>query len=748
MNITKVSIDNCTGCCLCQNVCSVNAITMRENQEGFIYPFIDSSKCVECGNCLRYCPVENPEYHNDQYPVCHAINATDEIRKNAASGGIFSAFAELLINDGGVAYGAAYNEDFSVAFKMADNLQELTKLKGSKYVQSKADNVYSDIKQSLSMGKSVLFGGCPCQVAALYKYLDRCDITNLYTMDIICHGVPSPKVLQKYLKENYAGKKIKKIDFRDKTVYGWSTEINIYFEDGMVYRRLHTEDSFYKAFLPCICLRKSCSNCIFSRLPRQADLTIGDFWGIEHFDKSINDHKGTSAVLVNNKKGREIIEKCSEFWEKDIITPIEEATRINKTIMHPFHAHPARRRFFENLDRYSLDILVEKCQTHHYDIGIVGLWYGLNYGSILTYYALYKVVNQMGFDALMINKPNELWNEKYIDRNSIANRFIYENCYVSNVRRNKRDWEDLNNHCDTFIVGSDVVWNYKICGLQSHQFFFLDFVDDSKKKIAMASSFGSGYDAPEDERILDKYYINKFDYIGVREEDGVRLCKEYFGVNADQVIDPVFICDKTVYYELADKLNYRTDYSFISAYILGPDIIKYNILKKISEIQNCEMKIIENPNIPGVFKQKLGVEALHTPSVEEWLYYIKNCEFFVGDSFHGLCFALIFNKPFLITVNSNVSGLQRFSTLLKMIGLENRLFFTDKDDIQKIEEIISQPIDYSIVNRIIDNHAKDSYEWLLNAIKSEKRYNTTAYDVLIKKLEKKINIIEDNLKLT
>lgn len=508
MNIKKVSIDNCTGCCLCQNVCPTNAISMRENQEGFIYPFVESSKCVECGKCLRYCPVENPEYNNDENPVCHAINATNEIRKNAASGGVFSAFAELLLNNGGVIYGAAYNDDFSVEFKKAENLQELAKLKGSKYIQSKADNVYSNVKNSLSAGKRVLFGGCPCQVAALYKYLDNSDITNLYTMDIVCHGVPSPKVLQKYLKENFAGKKIRKLDFRDKSVYGWSSGINVYFEDGTVYRRLHTEDSFYKAFLPCICLRKSCANCKFSRLPRQADLTIGDFWGIEHFDKSLNDHKGTSVVLVNNKKGREIIEKCVQFWDKDIITPIEEATRINKTIMQPFHAHPARRRFFENLDRYSLDILVEKCQTHHYDIGIVGLWYGLNYGSILTYYALYKVVNQMGFDALMINKPNELWNERYIDRNSIANRFIYENCYVSNVRRNKRDWEDLNNHCDTFIVGSDVVWNYKICGLQSHQFFFLDFVDDSKKKIAMASSFGSGYDAPEDERILDKYYIN------------------------------------------------------------------------------------------------------------------------------------------------------------------------------------------------------------------------------------------------
>lgn len=111
--------------------------------------------------------------------------------------------------------------------------------------------------------------------------------------------------------------------------------------------------------------------------------------------------------------------------------------RINKTIAHPFHAHPARRRFFENLDRYSLDILVQKCQTHHYDIGIVGLWYGLNYGSILTYYALYQVVNEMGFDALMVNKPKELWSDRYTDRNTIANKFIYENCYVSNVRKIK-----------------------------------------------------------------------------------------------------------------------------------------------------------------------------------------------------------------------------------------------------------------------------------------------------------------------
>ena len=131
MNITKVSTENCTACCLCQNVCPTNAISMRENQEGFLYPHIDFSKCVECGKCLQYCPVENPEYHNEKNPVCHAINANDEIRKSAASGGIFSAFAELLIRNGGIVYGAAYNDDFSVEFKSAENLKELEALKGS-----------------------------------------------------------------------------------------------------------------------------------------------------------------------------------------------------------------------------------------------------------------------------------------------------------------------------------------------------------------------------------------------------------------------------------------------------------------------------------------------------------------------------------------------------------------------------------------------------------------------------------------
>ena len=214
-------------------------------------------------------------------------------------------------------------------------------------------------------------------------------------------------------------------------------------------------------------------------------------------------------------------------------------------------------------------------------------------------------------------------------------------------------------------------------------------------------------------------------------------------MKADQVLDPVFLCDKGYYDQLADKVSTESTNRYVSAYILGPDMVKYGLIKEISKNLECEMKIIENPNIPGNFKQKIGIEVMRTPSVEEWLYYIKNCEFYVGDSFHGLCFAIIFNKQFLIAVNSNVDGLQRFTTLLKMVGLEDRLFFTDKDDVRDIDKKKHHPIDYSIVNRIIKNYAKDSYEWLFNAIKSEKKYEANAYDILLMRLEQKISKLEE-----
>ena len=223
------------------------------------------------------------------------------------------------------------------------------------------------------------------------------------------------------------------------------------------------------------------------------------------------------------------------------------------------------------MDVLSIDRLTEHALNHKYDIGIAGLWYGLNYGSILTYYALYKVVNQLGYDAIFLDKPDCLWNEKYNSADSIAQKFIRKRCNVTGKKASKEDWRSLNNNCDTFMVGSDVIWNYEICGKESGEFFFLDFINNGKKKIAYASSFGSGYDAPEDVRRRVGYYLRKFDAVSVREFEAQEICKKKFGVVADRVLDAVFLCNRQEFIDLAEASQVNEKSDFIASYILGPE---------------------------------------------------------------------------------------------------------------------------------------------------------------------------------
>lgn len=706
----------CTGCCACENICPVNAIAMQEDREGFIFPVVDTEKCINCGKCTQKCPVLSPRYKNTDNPECRAIWAKDEIRMKAASGGVFTAFAEVLIKRGGVACGAAYNDDLTVSHKFAEDLSGLEALKSSKYVQSNAGMSYRQVENYLKEGREVLFGGCPCQVAGLYAYLGNKKYDNLYTMDLICHGVPSPKVLRIYLNSHFKDKHINYIDFRAKEYYGWSTEMTITFDDGTIYRDTHDKDTFYRAFLPCMSLRKSCSSCPFSRLPRQGDLSIGDFWGIARYKKALNDKKGTSLVLVNNSKGYKILNECQELWTVNEVVPIAEGLRINKTIEHPFKPHPARKRFFDGLGKYDFDKLVDDCLKHHYDVGIVGLWYGLNYGSVLTYFALNRVLTDLGNQCLMINKPAKLWDKRFEDRNTIANKFIYRYCNVANIRRDDKDLKELNDHCDTFVLGSDVVWNYGICGKQAGHFFFLDFVDDSKKKIAYAASFGSGVSDNADYERRSRQLLKRFDAISVREKNAVDILSKNYGVDSQQVLDPVFLCDIKHYEAViaTSKLQAKSD--FLSTYFLGPGPRKKKAILQLCKKMNLEYRNLYNPNIDiSLLEQRLGLNLLRDVSVEDWLYYMSNCKFYIGDSFHGLCFALIFHKPFIVMIDKDLPSRNRFDTLLSIVGLQDRMVYLDVTE-EELNRIAQTPIDYARVDNLLKPVKERSLEWLKGAL--------------------------------
>lgn len=743
--INHISNSECTGCCACVNVCPKDALYIEENNEGFLFPKIDEIKCIDCGLCLQKCPVENPRYINTNNPECRAVWAQDSIRIHAASGGVFSAFAQIILKQGGIVCGAAFNNDFSVGHIIIKNADELQNLLSSKYIQSNIGNIYREIKKYLDENYEVLFSGCPCQVAGLYAYLGESDIPNLYTMDLVCHGVPSSKLFRKYLNENIGSEKIESIDFRNKELFGWSSSIVIKLKNGKIYKNTHVQDSFYRAFLNSLGVRKSCSNCKFSCLPRQGDVTIGDFWGISKYRKELNDNRGTSLVLINNKKGNEIIKECEKLFTQNEILPIEAAISGNKAIVGSFKAHPARKRFFDNLDRAKLDKLVNDCLSHHYDVGIVGLWYGLNYGSILTYFALNKVITDLGYQCLMINKPKVLWNERFEDRNSVANRFIYKNCYVSNVRKNYEDWMNLSDQCDMFVVGSDVVWNYDVCGKQSGHFFYLDFVKNSKKKIAYASSLGSGPSNNIEYEGLAKYYLDKFDAISVREENAVQIFKQNYHLNVEQVMDPVFLCDIRYYLQAINESKVQESRKILTTYFLGPNAKKREVILALSKMLNLEYRNLYNPNEDTAkLEMRLGLPLLKNVSVEDWLYYMKKCDFYIGDSYHGLCFALIFKKPFIILVDRHLPSRNRFDSLLNLIGLEDRMAYLDSP-MEDILKIADKQINYSKIEQYLIQYKNKSYTWLKEALRDEKKVTCTPTDFMIDKLQKEIAILQSKL---
>lgn len=712
----------CTGCGACCNICPVQAITMTPDKDGFLHPETDRQKCVNCGLCEKTCPVLKPQYKNQQ-PRCYAVMAADEIRRTSSSGGIFTLVAEEIISRGGVVFGAAWKSDWSVAQIGVDSERELEKLRSSKYLQSDTGDSYREVAQALLQDRPVLYTGCPCQIAGLYAYLEnrkKISLRNLYTAEIVCHGVPSYKAFRKYLDDNFSGKTISRIDFRDKKVFGWSTTSNIYFEDGSEYHKNERTDPYYQAFLPCMSMRHSCKECAFSRLPRQADISMGDFWGIDRYKKELNDRKGTSLLLVNNARGQElfgIIEKSAAVCEP---VPLDYATHINKTILHPFAQHPGRKHFYSVLDRKPFNQLVPDALNHHYDVGIVGLWYGINYGSVLTYYALYSLLSDLGYDPVMLPKPNRLWEERFNDPGSIAQRFIWPRCNVFHPFRYQSDYVKFNDLCRNFVLGSDVVWNYGVCGKDVDQFFFLDWVESGHKKIAYAASFGNRLSGPENHVRMARYHMGRFDSLSVRESSGAEAARRECGrTDVANVLDPVFVCDPKAYEDAIQDAAQRTEAPFVFAYILRAACVKEKIqlLQRAGTFYHAEYKICGNPNEMQRSRQLYGDLVMPMLSVEDWLYHMKHCAMYIGDSYHGLCFALIFHRPFIIVYGreGHNASIERFASLLKLVGLEHRLLET-MDDPGRWDELLREEIDWQSVDRKLAEAKEASLSWLRQAM--------------------------------
>lgn len=355
--------EDCCGCSACINICPKHLIRFNEDSEGFLYPIVDRDACVKCGLCADVCPIINQYDGKQLIEIYAAKHQSETVRLNSSSGGIFTLLAEQVINEGGVVFGARFNDNWEVIHDYTETKEGLSPFRGSKYVQSYMGGTFKQVKTFLELGRKVMFSGTPCHIAGLKRYL-RHEYPNLLTVDFVCHGVPSPKVWRLYLQEEIArqgerGKNtvvaspkdmpvITGINFRDKST-GWEkysfvlnfSEASAEGEQNTVLSSVFTENPYMKAFLSNLILRPSCYSCPVKSGKSGADITIGDFWGIENAHPSFYDDMGCSVILVYNKN---IIQRllANLYLQK---STLDLAVQSNQNIIQPV-GKPVNRGFF------------------------------------------------------------------------------------------------------------------------------------------------------------------------------------------------------------------------------------------------------------------------------------------------------------------------------------------------------------------------------------------------------------------
>ena len=689
-NCMEIEQINCCGCAACANICPKGAIKMLENKDGFYVPHINKNLCINCGLCEKTCPQINDCKKYTKTPDCYAVMANDEIRKISSSGGAFTVFATEILNRKGIVCGAAFDENWTVKHIIVDNEEDLAKLRGSKYVQSfVSETLMKDIKKYLEENRWVLFTGTPCQIAGLRSFLQK-DYETLLCVDIVCSKVPPKKVFDKFLDDNADKNSIKNIKFRDKA-NGWCcSTVSIDKGGDDVYKTR----SWFRMYLNSLCMNESCVSCKYMSINRASDITIGDFWGIEKIKAFMNDQKGTSLILINNKKAKEFFKKLN--WQKKEPMTCKNAIDGNRALFIPFEPHQNRKLFMKRLETEKFDTAVRNSLSDKYNVGILNWWWNSNRGAVLTCYAIQEVVKELGYNPSVIKHiPFDYYHNNY--PNSISEEFANKYLNLTEWCHSRIDMRRLNEKFDTFMVGSDQVWNHKLNWFLQ-DFYYLNFAELDKNIVSCAASFGGNKFTGN--AILTKmveYYFKRFNAISVREQDAVPLLKEKFGVDGTWILDPVFLINKDKYEDIV-KTSLKNQKGYIAYYFINSKPERDKFIKEISKKLNKPLV-----NIKG------------NTNIQDWLYYIKNADFVVSDSFHASCFSIMFNKKFITLHNWNNS---RFDTLGNITHLEHRFRDLKDYDVEKLDEYL-QDENWQEIEDSLKPMIDFSINWLKEALENK-----------------------------
>lgn len=726
-SIINVNPDLCAGCGACSNSCPKKAISMVLNIDGFYAPLIDPDLCVNCGMCQNSCPIDNLARDKNPEPSCYALYIKNKhLLKESSSGGFFSILADFVRAKQGYVAGAAFNDNMELVLKLFGPDESVDPLKGSKYLQARPDRIYKDIRILLRKGHWVLFTGTPCQTAGLNRFLGE-DYEKLITAEVMCHGGSSPGSFAKYLKERFPGEKIRNYFFRSKRLLNWGHS-EVVSANGGTIARLKGPSDYFSFFNSCLSTRKSCGTCQAASLPRQADFTMADAWGISKYNPRAAGRNGTSLISVNSDRASRILQELSDQIEKIERVPLEWVLTHGQPMARPFKPTSfLNDRFFALLKNNSFHRARDYTSQGKFDVAVAGVWFGGNYGSILTYYSLYSYLKSLGLLVLMIEKPSLSKNDLELDWDFHSRKFARKHYGhdISRMRSTDQMWE-LNRFADTFILGCDQVFNYGIYSGFKNTFLF-NYVEDLKKKIAYASSFGHSVDfAPPEKRPEIARLFNRFDHISVREESGARLLRKHYGFyNAEPVMDSIFLNDADFYKNLAEESGRKAKGKFIAAYILDPTPEIEAILKHMEEKTGCKIILLLDgfKNKFAENQAKINIQAEKDIEACDWLYYLSNAEYIVTDSYHGVCFSILLNKNFTALPNRR-RGLARFQMIFDATGLKSRMMHDISNE--RAMELVNDKIDYEAINKILADKIEKSKAWLKNALFSPKKIRNPA----------------------
>ena len=600
--------------------------------------------------------------------------ASDEIREVSSSGGAFTVLARNVFARGGAVCGAAFDGYLQCRCEVAEDEAALARLRGSKYVRAAMSaDFLRRVRGILESGRPVLFSGTPCQVAAARRIF-AAFADAFFTVDLICAGCPDQKLFDRYLDDNWGRGNVLSYEFRSKA-RGWRHHhylLHVVLKDGREIWREKGEDEYMTAMSSGLGLSNGCLNCPFCTMDRPGDLTIGDFWRVP---EEMDDGKGTSAILVNTEKGRLLFEsvrpsfaKVAEYLPSAIQerqlrlrtppTPAVGRTLFWKCIASGMSVKESVAKALSDIDR---------------NVAVLNFhWETVNFGAVLTAYALNRGLRDMGFEVRNIDfrtdlprvlaKPENAKFEAFRRRHVPATQRISD---ASALRR-------LNALFASFVVGSDQVWNPDLTRWYK-DVYFLSFADPDKRLVAAAASFGIDPAAYGTHRL--RAFLGAFDGLGVREESAARQVASA-GLDVKTIADPVFLLTKEDWLALAATRPPPC----------GADVVWYAV----------------NP----YGKKGLGVYlAAHSAAlegrlahldasmgVEEWLAAVSNASLVLTDSFHGVCFAVIFGRPFAVLVSKGPKS-GRMRDFLSALGLSGRMF-EDPSEMPPVAEL-ERPIDFS-----------------------------------------------------